>query len=83
MAKNLGLEYKVLSDDKMKTAQEYGIRIQDFNHPGAPKHEEGMPLPASFLVDKFGTVRYTSRTTKVGEFLDPTLIFPIVESLNK
>lgn len=82
MAKNLGLEYKVLSDDKMRTANQYGIILPDFSLPGATKHDEGMPLPASFLIDKEGIVRYTSRTTKVGEFLDPNLIFPIVESLN-
>ncbi len=82
MAVKLGLDYKVLSDDKMKVAQEYGIRLPDYNLPGATKHEEGMPLPASFLIDKAGTVRYTSRTERVGEFLNPRLIFPIVETLN-
>lgn len=82
MALRLGLDYKVLYDDKMKIAQEYGIRLPDYSLPGATFHEEGMPLPASFLIDKKGMVVYTSRTTKVGEFLDPSLIFPIVESLN-
>ncbi len=82
MAVKLGLDYKVLSDEKMKVAQEYGIRLPDFNLPGASKHDEGMPLPASFLIDKTGMVVYTSRTERVGEFLEPRLIFPIVETLN-
>jgi len=82
MAQKLGLDYEVLSDDKMKVAQEYGIRLPDFELMSATKHDEGMPLPASFLIDKTGTVVYTSRTEKPGEFLDPRLIFPIVENLN-
>lgn len=81
MALKLGLEYKILYDDKMKIAQEYGIRLPDYKLPGATFHEEGMPLPASFLIDKNGIVQYTSRSSKVGEFLAPDLIFPIVESL--
>lgn len=82
MAEKLGLDYLVLSDDKMKVAREYGIRLPDFELLNATSHEEGMPLPASFLVDKTGKVVFTSRTTKVGEFLDPSLIFPVVEELN-
>lgn len=81
MVENLGLDYKVLSDDKLVTAIKYGIQLPDFSAPGATKHDEGMPLPASFLVDKQGIIRYTSSSSKVGEFLDPALIFPIVEKL--
>jgi peroxiredoxin len=84
MAQKLGLDYLVLSDEKMLVAQEYGIRLPDFELPmsSATFHEEGMPLPASFLIDKNGMVVYTSRTEKPGEYLDPRLIFPIVENLN-
>lgn len=82
MAQKLGLDYLVLSDEKMLVAQEYGIRLPDFELPMATLHDEGMPLPASFLVDKTGTVVYTSRSENPGEFLDPYLIFPIVENLN-
>lgn len=82
MAEKLGLDYLVLSDEKMLVAQEYGIQIPDFELPMATHHDEGMPLPASFLVDKTGTVVYTSRTENPGEYLDPQLIFPIVENLN-
>ena len=45
------------------------------------KYQEGIPLPASFLVDKNGIVRYTSRPDRVGEFLDPSKIFPVLEKL--
>jgi len=81
MAKKLGIDYIILSDEKMKVAQEYGIRLPDFELMGATEHDEGMPLPASFLVDKEGTVVFTSRSDRVGEFLNPKRIFPIVENL--
>jgi len=82
MAEKLGLDYLVLSDEKMLVARDYGIQLPDFNLQMASDYDEGMPLPASFLVDKNGFVVFTSRTDRVGEFLDPSLIFPVVESLN-
>jgi predicted small lipoprotein YifL len=41
----------------------------------------GIPLPASFLVDKDGLVRYVSRPDRVGEFLDPELIFKVLNEI--
>ncbi len=40
-------------------------------------YAEGIPLPASFLVDVDGIIRYVSRPDRVGEFLDPSLIFGV------
>jgi len=71
----------VLADEEQKTAQVYGVQLKEFEHAFAEKYEEGIPLPASFLIDKAGIVRYVSRPDKVGEFLNPSLIFPIVEQL--
>lgn len=82
MVEKLGLEFKVLSDEGQKTAMIYGVQIKDYHNDFAEKYEEGIPLPASFLIDKEGIVRYVSRPDKVGEFLNPSLIFPIVEALN-
>ncbi len=85
MVEKLGLDFKVLSDDKQKIAQTYGCRLDDDEnlHPvkESHKYQEGIPLPASFLVDKNGIVRYTSRPDRVGEFLDPSKIFPVLEKL--
>lgn len=83
MVEKLGVEFKVLSDDKQKTAMNYGIQLKDYDNDFAEKYEEGIPLPASFLIDRNGIVRYVSRPDKVGEFLNPSLIFPIVEQLNQ
>jgi peroxiredoxin len=80
MVDRLGLEYKVLSDESQKIVEQYGIKIPSFT--GAPKKYESTPLPASFLICKQGIVRYSSRPDMPGEFLNPSLIFPVLESLN-
>jgi PAS domain S-box-containing protein len=83
MVEKLGLDFKVLSDEGQRTAMVYGVQLKEYNNAFAEKYEEGIPLPASFLIDKSGIVRYASRPDKVGEFLNPSLIFPIVDQLDK
>lgn len=82
MVEKLGLDFKVLSDEGQRTAMIYGVQLKEYDNTFAEKYEEGIPLPASFLIDKNGIVRYVSRPDKVGEFLNPSLIFPIVEQLD-
>ncbi len=82
MVERLNLDFKVLSDEGQKTAMKYGVQLDDYDNAFAEKYEEGIPLPASFLVDKTGVVRYVSRPDKVGEFLNPSMIFPIIDKLN-
>ena len=82
MVEKLGLDFRVLSDEGQRTAMIYGVQLKEYDNDFAEKYEEGIPLPASFLVDKHGIVRYVSRPDKVGEFLNPSLIFPIVEQLD-
>lgn len=81
MVLRLGLDFKVLADEKQRTAMQYGVQLDEYDNDFADKYEEGIPLPASFLVDKNGIVRYVSRPDKVGEFLNPEKIFPILENL--
>jgi peroxiredoxin len=81
MVLKLGLEFKVLADERQRTAMQYGVQLDEYDNDFAEKYEEGIPLPASFLVDKNGIVRYVSRPDKVGEFLNPEKIFPILEKL--
>lgn len=82
MVEKLGLDFKVLSDEGQRTAMIYGVQLKEYDNAFAEKYEEGIPLPASFLIDKSGVVRYVSRPDKVGEFLNPSLIFPIVDQLD-
>jgi peroxiredoxin len=80
MVEKLDLDFKVLSDENQSTAMRYGVQIKNYEHI-MQDFKEGIPLPASFLVDRTGTVQYVSRPDKVGEFLNPSLIFPILEKL--
>jgi peroxiredoxin Q/BCP len=82
MVTKLGLDFKVLADEGQRTAMKYGVQLAEYDNDFAEKYEEGIPLPASFLIDKKGIVQYVSRPDKIGEFLDPRTIFPIVEKLN-
>jgi len=83
MVEKLDLDFKVLSDQRQRTAMVYGVQLKEYDNQFAETYEEGIPLPASFLIDKTGVVRYVSRPDKVGEFLNPALIFPIVDQLDK
>jgi peroxiredoxin len=76
----LGLDYHVLSDPYLEIAQKYGICINGHN-PGNLANQDSSPLPAAFLIDKQGYIRYTSNPEQVGEFMDPSKIFPILEQL--
>jgi peroxiredoxin len=82
MVQKLGLDFKVLSDEGQRTAKVYGVQLNEYEHV-IEDFSEGIPLPASFLIDRNGIVRYVSRPDRVGEFLNPSLIFPIVETLGE
>jgi len=81
MVLKLGLDFKVLSDEKQRTAMNYGVQLDKYDNDFADKYDEGIPLPASFLVDKNGIVKYVSRPDKVGEFLNPSKIFPVIDEM--
>lgn len=80
MVCKLGLKYKLLSDERQETVEKYGIKVK--HYPGAPKQQETTPLPAAFLIDKKGILRFSSRPSNPGEFLNPSLIFSVLESLS-
>ncbi|MFI5164172.1 MAG: peroxiredoxin family protein [Bacteroidia bacterium] len=80
MAIDLGIDFKVLSDEKQKTAMDYRVHLP--SEFVGEQYAEGMPLPASFLIDKKGIIRYSSRPDRIGEFFNPETIFPVLESLN-
>jgi peroxiredoxin len=80
MVEKLGLSYHVLADDKQMLARQFCVELQD-KAKGVPKDYDFVPLPASFLIDKQGIVRYTSRADKAGEILNPALVFEVLDSL--
>ena len=80
MVTSLGLEFKILADIKQEVVKLFGVQMQDSNF--MVKYEAGVPMPASFLVDKSGVVRYTSRADRAGDFLNPNKIFDVLATLN-
>ena len=81
MVERIGVSYKLLSDKGQHTSQRYGVLYSNPILESGLDYEEGIPLPAAFLVDIDGVVRYVSRPEQVGEFLDPSLIFSVLEAL--
>jgi peroxiredoxin len=79
MVEKLGLEFKVLADEDHEVAKTYGVQLQP-NNPVA-SYNEGIPMPAAFLVDRNGIVLYSSRYDRIGEVTSPADILPIVDAL--
>jgi peroxiredoxin len=79
MVIRIGIDYKLLSDDKREAAKMYGTQMQD-NNP-MTKYLDGIPLPASFLVDISGMIVYTSNPKQAGQILYPDTIFPVIDAL--
>lgn len=79
MVKRLGAKNIFLSDLKQEVTREYGISF--FENGLETKYPEGIPLPASFLIDKEGVIRHVSRPDKPNEFLNPAHIFTVIEQL--
>jgi peroxiredoxin len=83
MVQRIGVKFRMLSDDKQAVSGRYGVVYSNPVIEAGLDYAEGIPLPASFLVDAQGIVRYVSRPDRVGEFLDPELIFGVLEQLPK
>lgn len=79
MVEKLGIEFSIVADEDQEVAKTFGVQLQDNNY--AAKYAEGIPMPASFLVDKNGMVLYSSRSNRIGEVISPADIFPIVETM--
>ncbi|MBP7514560.1 MAG: peroxiredoxin family protein [Flavobacteriales bacterium] len=81
MVRRIGVGYQLLSDSSQEVSQRYGVVYENPAIETVVDYAEGIPLPASFLVDVNGIVRYVSRPDRIGEFLDPTLIFGVLDQL--
>jgi peroxiredoxin len=81
MVKRIGVGYRMLSDDAQAVSTRYGVVYNNPIIELSIDYSEGIPLPASFLVDVDGVVRYVSRPDRVGEFLDPELIFGVLDDI--
>jgi peroxiredoxin len=81
MVSRFGVGYKLLSDDEQRVSRQFGVVYNNPLIEQGAEYAQGIPLPASFLVDKAGIIRYVSRPDRVGEFLDPELIFGVLGTL--
>ncbi len=81
MVRRIGVGYRLLSDSSQEVSQRYGVVYENPAIEAVVDYAEGIPLPASFLIDVNGIVRYVSRPDRIGEFLDPTLIFSVLDQL--
>jgi peroxiredoxin len=82
MVENLGLPFELLSDETLGTTAQYGVEAPLLQVPDRLEGK-GIPLPASFLVDLKGIIRYTSRPDRVGEFLDPNTVFVALQEIHE
>jgi peroxiredoxin len=80
MMERLGWKNMLLTDDKQEVASRYGLLFK--GNSIETSYEQGVVLPASFLIDKNGVLRYMSRSDRAGEFLSPSLIFPVIDNLS-
>lgn len=81
MVARIGVGYRMLSDTAQAVSGQYGVVYSNPVIELGVDYAEGIPLPASFLIDADGVVRYVSRPDRVGEFLDPALIFGVLDQL--
>lgn len=81
MVQRIGVGYRMLSDNGQEVSSQYGVVYANPIIELGVDYAQGIPLPASFLVDRDGIVRYVSRPDRVGEFLDPALIFRALNEL--
>jgi len=81
MVARIGVGYRMLSDTDQSVSSQYGVVYNNPLLELGVDYEQGIPLPASFLIDIDGVVRYVSRPDRVGEFLDPDLIFGVLDQL--
>ncbi len=82
MIERLGVSFLMLSDENFTVIRRYGnAYTNEFLQKTAAGYEVGVPLPAAYLIDRYGVVCYISSSEYVGEFLDPNTIFPVLDQI--
>ncbi len=78
MLERIGADFIILSDEGLKITNQYGVQGEG----QIPNNDfEGIPLPAAFIVDKKGIIRYNTRPESPGEFLRPDSILLVIDGL--
>lgn len=71
----------MLSDENQETALKYSMSLQENNPVTKSMYSKGIPLPASFLVHRNGSILYTSRSDRAAEILQPEKIFEVIDQI--
>lgn len=71
----------MLADENQETALQYSRSTQQNNPVTKSLYSKGIPLPASFLVHRNGTIIYSSRSDRAAEILQPEKIFEVIEKI--
>ncbi len=78
MLERIGADFIILSDEGLKITNQYGVQ----GDGQIPNNDfEGIPLPAAFIIDKSGIIRYTTRPESPGSFLRPDSILTVLDGL--
>ncbi|TND10084.1 MAG: thiol-specific antioxidant protein [Bacteroidetes bacterium] len=80
MAERIGVEFRILSDVKQEAAIAYGTHLEKdpTNRSG---YGAGLPIPSAFIICDQGIIRYHSRADQAGEFLNPRMVFDVLENI--
>jgi PAS domain S-box-containing protein len=79
MMERLGVDFIMLADDTMEVTGRYGVQA-DGKLPSV-EYSNGFPLPAAFIIDKQGIIRYTTKPENPGSFLRPDSILAVLDGL--
>jgi peroxiredoxin len=85
MAQDLKLDFHILSDPGLKVTHSYRLKIkaEHLLHAASYNEEKEIPLPASFLIDINGLIRYCSNPDKIGEVVKLNDIFPVLQTIDQ
>jgi PAS domain S-box-containing protein len=78
MLERLQVDFTILSDEKLHVTRKYGVRAEG---QVGMSNSDGIPLPAAFIVDKKGIIRYNTRPESPGSFLRPDSILSVLDGL--
>ena len=78
MLERIGADFIILSDEGLKITRKYGVSADG---KVGVYETGGIPLPAAFIVDKQGIVRYNTRPESPGSFLRPDSILAVLDGL--
>ncbi|MEN3039914.1 MAG: peroxiredoxin family protein [Bacteroidia bacterium] len=82
MVERIHASIQVLSDKDHHVTNLYGSLYHNpFLQKTVAGYDTGITIPAAYLIDKRGIIRYISNPEYVGEYLDPTTILPALDQV--